>query len=314
MDNIVILFGGPGGEAEVSKLTAKSVEKAIIELEIPYSMLEFNLNTWVNDLTVLKPTFVFIAMHGSPGEDGTVQTELEKLNLPYNGSDARSSALAINKSEAKKLFLKAGVGVAKEYLFENANQIPFNPLNSNIQTPAVFKPNTGGSSVGIEVIMDEDQWSEAIHRIKKSQKIQTESILAEEFIPGRELTIPVLNDEALGVMEIISDVHEFYDYSAKYDVGGSQHIYPAPIATEVIQEAEKLALKAHKSLGCSGVSRVDFRYDEEKKRLAVLEVNTLPGMTSTSLVPEVAKHNGISFSSLISWIIEDGKCKQKVKN
>ncbi|MFT7432605.1 MAG: D-alanine-D-alanine ligase [Alphaproteobacteria bacterium] len=313
-ENIVILFGGPGGEAEVSRNTAKSIETAMVDLDLTYSTLEFCPKTWVHDLISLKPTFVFIAMHGSPGEDGTVQAVLTSLQLPYNGSDMRSSTLAMDKSIAKKLFATQGLDVAKEGFISENQAIPSDLSALSVDLPAVFKPNNGGSSVGIEIVRSQNEWPAAFERLSAAQKENKTNWLVEEFIHGRELTIPVLGNKTLGVMEITSDGHNFYDYSAKYEVGGSQHIYPAPIATEVRKEAELLALKAHKSLGCTGVSRVDFRYDEEKNRLVVLEVNTLPGMTATSLVPEVANYNGISFSSLISWIIEDGKCRQKDKN
>ncbi len=313
-ENIVILFGGPGGEAEVSKSTAKSIEKAMLELQLSFCKLEFNVGTWVEDLIKLRPSFVFIAMHGSPGEDGTVQAVLESLNLPYNGSDMRASALAMDKSVAKKIFSASGLDVAKEELILTDDNLPEDISHLNVSLPAVFKPNNGGSSVGIEIVRSANEWPKAFERLSMAKKMNPSALLMEEFIHGRELTIPVMGSKALGVMEITSDGHDFYDYSAKYEVGGSQHLYPAPIATEVRKEAELLALKAHKSLGCTGVSRVDFRYDEKANRLVVLEVNTLPGMTSTSLVPEVAKHKGMSFSQLISWIIEDGKCKQRNKN
>lgn len=312
-EHVVILFGGPSVENDVSKLSAKAVEKAYMELGISYSMLEYQTISWVEDIQKLKPTFVFNAMHGVPGEDGSVQAVLDELQLAYNGSDAKSSTLAMNKSLSKKALNNAKLPVAKEFLLQKGQPIP-NIIETGLQFPLVVKPNNGGSSVGIEIILTTDDWPKAKKRLEVFIKKDPQAMLFEEFIQGKELTVPVFFDKTYGVMEIMTGRHEFYDYASKYNAGGSHHIYPASIATEVQIEAEKIALQTHKTLGCGGVTRVDFRYDEEGRGLVILELNTLPGMTNVSLLPDVAIRNNIPFTQLVLMMMKDGQCTHQQKN
>lgn len=312
--HVVVLFGGPSAESEVSKMSANAVEKAYAEMGINYTMLEYKTDTWVSDLTKLEPTFVFIAMHGTPGEDGSVQAVLDGLNLPYNGSGMEASVVAMNKSLTKKVIERIQLPVAKEFLLPKGEALPSEMAQTGLNFPLVVKPNNGGSSVGTEIVMSANAWPEAQERLKEFLKASPQSMLFEEFIEGRELTVPVFFDKTLGVLEITAEGYEFYDYASKYTEGGSQHIYPASIATEVKQEAERIALETHKALGCSGITRVDFKYDEEGRGLVVLELNTLPGMTDKSLVPDVAKHNNISFADLVMMMMKDGQCAHKAKN
>jgi D-alanine-D-alanine ligase len=292
-------MGGPGGEAEVSRNSAKSMATALDNLGVPYTCLEYT-DTFIADIQALNAVdFVLIAMHGSPGEDGTVQQALENIGLPYNGSGVKASMDAMDKSLAKVSFAEYGLDVAKEYLV-TTDILPESVHDFPLPMPFVIKPNDGGSSVGVFIVTKEDIYKEALLYFNPSERL-----LCEEFIAGQELTVTLMGERVLGVMEITSEGFDFYDYESKYSVGGSGHIYPAQIATDVQQNMEELALKAHNSLGCSGVTRVDFRYDKEQNRIVVLEVNTLPGMTSTSLVPDMAAHNGMSFEEVVTWIIED---------
>lgn len=313
-EHVVVLYGGPSHESDVSKMSAQAVEKAFKNLEIPYTMLEYKTQSWVDDIQKLKPTFVFIAMHGTPGEDGSVQAVLDELNVPYNGSGMKSSVLAMNKSLSKKALKSVQLPVAKEYLLKKGEPFPEDIKKIGLDFPLVAKPNNGGSSVGTEIVMSANAWPQAKERLISFLKDNPQDMLFEEFIEGRELTVPVFIDKTYGVMEITTGVHDFYDYTSKYTEGGSHHTYPASIATEVAKEAELMALKIHKTLGCSGVTRVDFRYDEEGRGLVVLELNTLPGLTQKSLVPEVAAHNNISFTQLVTMMMKDGQCTYQQKS
>jgi D-alanine-D-alanine ligase len=202
--------------------------------------------------------------------------------------------------------------IAKEFLLPEGEEFP-GFEETDLEFPLVVKPNNGGSSVGIEIVMSAKDWPSAVERLTNFIEQNPQDMLFEEFIKGKELTVPVFIDKTYGVMEISTAGHGFYDYTSKYSDGGSHHIYPASIATEVQEEAEKIALEAHKALGCTGVTRVDFRYDEEGRGLVILELNTLPGMTDKSLVPDVAAHNNISYTQLVSMMMKDGQCTHQQK-
>ncbi|MAI07485.1 MAG: D-alanine--D-alanine ligase [Magnetococcales bacterium] len=313
-EHVVVLYGGPSAETEVSKMSAQAVEKAFIEMGTSCTMLEYKSGEWIAELKALNPTFVFIAMHGTPGEDGSVQAVLDELNLPYNGSGMEASVVAMNKSLSKKVLERVQLPVAQEYLLKKGAGLPSTVTHTGLDFPLVVKPNNGGSSVGTEIVMSANAWPAAKERLTKFLEAAPQDMLFEEFIDGRELTVPVFFDKTLGVLEITTEGYEFYDYTSKYSEGGSQHIYPASIATEVKEEAERIALETHKALGCSGITRVDFKYDEEGRGLVVLELNTLPGMTDKSLVPDVAKHNSISFADLVKMMMKDGQCTHQLKS
>jgi len=313
-EKVVVLFGGPSHESEVSKMTAQAVQKAYKGLNVECEMLEYQVATWVKDIQDINPTFVFNAMHGTPGEDGSVQAVLDELGLPYNGSGMQSSIVAMNKSLTKKVLASLNLPVAGEFLLTKGCDFPAEITTTGLDFPLVVKPNNGGSSVGTEIVMSANAWPAAKERLQEFLKKSPQDMLMEEFIHGRELTVPVFVDKTFGVMEILTGAHDFYDYESKYAEGGSRHVYPAPIATEVAKEAERIALETHKALGCSGITRVDFRYDAEGRGLVVLELNTLPGMTETSLVPEVAMHNDITFPELVMMMMKDGKCTHQGKN
>jgi D-alanine-D-alanine ligase len=240
-------------------------------------------------------------LHGRPGEDGTLQGMLEILAIPYSHSGVLASALAMQKDVAKELFRAAGIPVAEGLVatrFEAAKQ-------HLMPRPYVIKPIAEGSSVAV-FLVKEDQRNPP-QELYREDWAYGDRVLLEKFIPGKELTCAVMGEEALGVIEIVPTVR-FYDYEAKYAPGGSKHLLPAPLSDLVYQQVRTLALAAHRALGCRGVSRADFRWDDTVEGtggLVCLEVNTQPGMTETSLVPELAAYAGISFPELAAWMVED---------
>ena len=295
LQKVAVLCGGTSEERPVSLNTAKSVCTALEELGLTYFKFDPADENWQQQLTEYSPDFVFIALHGGDGEDGVVQAVLDKMGYPYNGSNSLASSRAMDKPVAKQFFQQAGLNVAKEKVY-NAENLP---ANSPLPLPVVVKPSDGGSSFGVTIVKNESEWQTAVEKAANSG----DKIMVEEYIPGREFTVTVMNGKSLGVMEIVPELGEFYDYDAKYAEGGSTHLYPAKVNEEIYKKCEDWAEKAHNCLGCSGITRADLRYDENTGTLAILEVNTLPGMTSTSLVPDMAKANGYSFSELIKHII-----------
>lgn len=293
---IVVLYGGPSKESAVSKSSAESVFAALKEIHEDIQMLEYT-DKWMDDLKFIKPAFVFNAMHGKPGEDGGVQAVLDELSLPYQGSGMIACVKAMDKQLTKQVLENVNIETPKGVAYPMGHMpedLPF--------YPAFVKPNSEGSSVGASLIHNKQEWQAFL----KEDLFEQDDLLVEEYIKGQELTVGVLGDASLGVMLMRPKHTEFFDYKAKYTKGETEYIYPAPIATEVYGKAEEWAVKAHKSLGCSGVSRVDFLLEEEKNRLVILEVNTLPGMTSTSLVPKMAAGKGMSYTDVLVWMIEDG--------
>ena len=256
-------------------------------------------------LTELKPDVAFNALHGPFGEDGTIQGILEYLGIPYTHSGVMSSALAMNKEMAKKIAKLAHIPVAESKVlnrFQIGNEHPMKP-------PYVVKPVNEGSSFGVVIVQEGQEHPPQI--IGSKDWRYGETVMVERFIHGREFTCAVMGDVALGVTEIIPVGHSFYDYDSKYVAGGSKHECPAKLSPKIYQKIQMMALKAHQAIGCRGVSRSDFRYDDrfsEEGEVIWLEVNTQPGMTPTSLVPEIAAAAGHSFGELLSWMVEDASC------
>ena len=245
------------------------------------------------------PDVVFNALHGRGGEDGTIQAILNMLQIPYTHSGLLASAVAMDKPMAKSVFHDAGLPVAEGRVARREEIV----AGSVMAAPYVVKPTNEGSSVGVIIVRDGE------NRVIRDEELNDE-MLVERFIPGRELTVAVMGDRALGVIEIVSR-GTWYDYDSKYAAGGSEHLYPAPIHPAVYDEACQIAVTAHRALGCRGVSRSDLRYDDtagEPGQLYLLEVNTQPGMTPTSLVPDLAAANGINFGSLVTWLVENARC------
>jgi D-alanine-D-alanine ligase len=238
-------------------------------------------------------------LHGRPGEDGTLQGVLEVLGIPYSHSGVLASALAMHKGYAKAIFRAANIPVAEDVVasrFEAAKRHLMAP-------PYVIKPMAEGSSVGVFIVSEDH--SNPPQELYRDDWAFGEEVMIERYIPGKELTCAVMGDRALDVIDIVPTTR-FYDYEAKYASGGSRHVLPAQILPNVYQEVRRLALAAHKALGCRGVSRADFRYDDRGTgKLVCLEINTQPGMTETSLVPELAAYTGITFDELVRWMVED---------
>ena len=240
-----------------------------------------------------KPDVVFNALHGRYGEDGCIQGLLNILDIPYTHSGVLASALAMDKPVAKSVMAAAGIKVAEHKIVSQEELI----AGSVMEPPFVVKPFNEGSSVGVHIVMEGDNYQPGEEEWNFGR-----TVMIEKFIPGRELTVTVIGDRALAVTEITT-WQDFYDYDAKYAEGGSTHVVPAEIPKDVYDEALRISLLAHQSLGCRGVSRADIRYDGTE--LYMLEVNTQPGMTPTSLVPEQAAHLNISFNELVSWLVEN---------
>ena len=302
MKDIAVLLGGISAEREVSLATGAQVVAALAEAGFQPRAIEVgaDLGALIAALTNSRPDAVFNALHGRFGEDGCIQGVLDWLGLPYTHSGVRASALAMDKAAAKALFSAAGLPVALHREITAPELEAADPL----PRPYVLKPINEGSSVGVSIMQAGDNRRAEIARGWKHGRI-----MAEEFIPGRELTVAVMGDRALTVTEIGTHL-AFYDYEAKYADGGSRHTLPAAVHPDVARQAMYVALAAHQALGCRGVSRADFRYDDtsgEPGRLVLLEVNTQPGMTRTSLLPEQAAYCGIAFPALCRWLVEEAR-------
>ena len=301
---VAVLMGGFSSERPVSLASGEPCADTL-EAE-GYDVTRIDVTREVGSvLAELKPDAVFNALHGPFGEDGTVQGILEYLAIPYTHSGVLASALAMNKIQAKKIAKAAGIPVAESKVVDRFTIRDKHPMPA----PYVVKPVNEGSSFGV-VIVKEDQ-SHPPQIIASPEWKYGDAVMVERYVYGRELTCAVMGDVALGVTEIIPEGHSFYDYDLKYVPGGSKHECPAKISPNIYQKIQTLALKAHQAIGCRGVSRSDFRYDDrhsENGELIWLEVNTQPGMTPTSLVPEIAAQAGHSFGELLSWMVEDASC------
>jgi D-alanine-D-alanine ligase len=302
--HVAVLMGGFSSERPVSLSSGNACADAL-EAE-GYKVTRVDVGRDVATvLTELKPDVAFNALHGPFGEDGTIQGILEYLAIPYTHSGVMSSALSMNKEMAKKIAKLAHIPVAESKVmsrFAIGNEHP-------MKTPYVVKPVSEGSSFGV-VIVKEDQ-AHPPQVIGSKEWKYGDTVMVERFIYGREFTCAVMGDVALGVTEIIPQGHSFYDYDSKYVAGGSKHECPAILSPKIYQKIQMMALKAHQAMGCRGVSRSDFRYDDrfsEDGEIIWLEVNTQPGMTPTSLVPEIAAAAGHTFGELLSWMVEDASC------
>ena len=299
--SVTVLMGGWSAEREVSLASGAACADALNDVGYDVTQVDVsrNLKTLIDALKP-APDVVFNALHGRFGEDGRIQSLLDILGLPYTHSGVLASALAMDKQSAKALFAARGIPCPEGKLLtiaEIGDSMPLNP-------PFVVKPNNEGSSVGVMVIRQGD------NRVTFDNWPYGDDVLVEQYIDGRELTVAVIGDRALGVTELRPNV-AFYDYEAKYTDGKTEHLCPAPIPDEITELAMEYAVLAHRALGCRGVSRSDFRYDDTESspgRLYMLEVNTQPGMTPLSLVPEQAAHAGMSMSDLVAWMVENATC------
>lgn len=297
--HVAVLNGGWSAEREVSLRSGKACADALVRQGYRVTRVDVGRDI-ASVLTTIKPDVALNVLHGRPGEDGTLQGLLEILGIPYSHSGVMASAVAMQKDYAKTLLRAGGVpvpGGMAASRFDVAKEHPLPP-------PYVIKPLAEGSSVGVFLVTEAH--AHPPQELYREDWAFGDTVLVEPYIPGKELTCAVIGDRALDVIEIVPTVR-FYDYEAKYVPGGSKHVLPATILPKVYQEVRRLALAAHLALGCRGVSRADFRYDDrlEEAGLFCLEVNTQPGMTETSLVPELAAHAGITFDELVRWMVED---------
>jgi D-alanine-D-alanine ligase len=302
--HVAVLMGGLSAEREVSLRSGEACAAAL-EAE-GFKVTRLDVDRKVSEtLTRLRPDVAFNALHGRFGEDGIMQGILEMLQIPYTHSGVLASALAMQKDRAKDVLCAAGVPVAKGVTVDRLQAAKQHAL----PPPYVVKPLNEGSSVGV-LIVRADQ-THPPQQLTSSEWCFGEKVLIESFIAGRELTCAVIGDKAYDVIEIRAADGGWYDYDAKYAKGGSIHILPANLKGFVYQNVQELALVAHRALGCRGVSRTDFRFDDSPGgtgELVVLEVNSQPGMTETSLVPEIAAFAGLSFGELVRWMVEDASC------
>ena len=295
--HVAVLMGGWSKEREVSLVSGAAVATALKDTGFQVTEIDVHQDAAAL-LTQLYPIpdKVFNALHGRFGEDGCVQGFLNILGVPYTHSGVLASALAMDKPMSKRVFKEVGITVADHQILtrEQLSQTVFG------SKPHVIKPLNEGSSVGVNIIYEGDKYTPA----EKGWPFGSH-VMAEQYIPGRELTVAVMGERALGVTEIKTG-HPFYDYDAKYSDGGSIHQVPAQLPQDIYDEAMRISVLAHKTLGCRGISRADMRYDG--KDLYLLEVNTQPGMTPTSLVPEQASYANISFENLVVWLVEHAEC------
>ncbi|ACK52381.1 D-alanine/D-alanine ligase [Methylocella silvestris BL2] len=302
--HVAVLMGGLSAEREVSLRSGAACAKALEAEGFRVTTLDVDRDI-AQKLAALRPDAALNALHGRYGEDGVIQGVLEMLAIPYTHSGVLASALAMQKDRAKDVLRAAGVPVA-----EGVTIGRFEAAKAHVMTPPyVVKPLGEGSSFGV-IIVRADQ-THPPQELTRDDWAYGDLVLVERFVAGRELTCAVIGDKAYGVTEIRAADGGWYDYDAKYKAGGSIHILPANLKEFVYQNVQELALVAHRALGCRGVSRTDFRYDDTPQgtgELVVLEVNSQPGMTETSLVPEIAAYAGISFGELVRWMVEDASC------
>ncbi len=298
---VAVLMGGWSAERHVSLSSGEACAEALKRAGFNVVPIDVQRERIVSILQDLKPDVAFNALHGKWGEDGCCAAVLETLQIPYTHSGVLASSLAMHKEKSKIIFREAGIPVAESKLVDLETVAASHPMPA----PYVVKPVAEGSSVGVHIVLSSSNGPASM--VLEQKEIFGEQAMVERFIPGKELTCAVVGDVALGVIDIVSNASSWYDYKSKYAPGGSKHILPADIPKDVYRKCQQYALMAHKALGCRGVSRADFRYNDTVKdgELILLEVNTQPGMTGTSLVPELAQHAGHTFEQLVTWMVND---------
>lgn len=301
--HIAVLMGGFSSERLVSLSSGRACADALENVGYRVSHVDVGRNI-ASVLADLKPDVAFNALHGPYGEDGTIQGILEYLQIPYTHSGVLASAIAMDKGQAKIIAAAAGVAVAPSRVMKRFDIGQHHP----IEPPYVVKPVREGSSFGVVIVKPDQRFPPQV--LVSPDWKYGDDVLVERYVGGRELTCAVMGDTVLDVCEIVPEKgFQFYDYDSKYAPGGSKHVCPAKISSNIYQNIQRMALTAHQALGCRGVSRSDFRYDEGGDGTLVwLEINTQPGMTSTSLVPDIAKVSGRSFGDLVRWMVEDASC------
>jgi D-alanine-D-alanine ligase len=303
--HVAVLLGGWSAEREVSLDSGNGCAAALERAGYRVTRVDAGRDI-AHVLSELKPDVAFNALHGRWGEDGCIQGVLEVLGIRYTHSGVLASSLAMNKERAKDIFRTVDLPVADSVEIDR-----FEAAKAHVMPPPyVVKPVTEGSSVGVLMVKEDNEHPP--QQLYSDDWPYGDHVMVERFIPGRELTCAVMGDRALGVIDIVSAT-KFYDYEAKYAPGGSKHILPAQIPQDVYELIQEYSLRAHNALGCRGVSRSDFRYDDGEDgtgELIILETNTQPGMTGTSLVPEIAAHAGYSYEELVDWMVKDASCNR----
>jgi len=293
---IGVLMGGMSVEREVSIKSGEAISSSLYRLGYLQKTIDVDKDIAIT-LRREAIDVAFIALHGRYGEDGTIQGLLDVMQIPYTGSGVLASAMGMDKIASRRIFLSQGLSVPPYHVLHREVDLSFDPDRLSFGFPVVVKPSSEGSSVGVSIVPEPKGLDEAL----KEAFRHGPRILIEKFISGKEVHVGILGDRALGAIEIKPKT-EFYDYTAKYVAGMSEHLYPAPLSTGLYEKVLASGLQAHKVLGCSGYSRVDFLIDAEEN-LYLLEVNTLPGMTETSLMPEMARGAGVDFDALVEEIL-----------
>jgi len=295
----VVLMGGISAERAISLITGKACSLALKKKGYKVFQVDAKGN-FLKKIKILKPNFIFNALHGKFGEDGFIQQILENLKIPYTHSGVISSSIAMDKVLSKFIFKKSKILTPKYFVLNQRSKLNIkNQIKKNkLKFPLVFKPTNEGSSIGVSICKKYDQLIEIIRRNKKYK-----DVMIEQYVPGQEIQVAVMGNKPLGAIEL-RPKRKFYDYKAKYSKSAkTQHIMPAPISKKKYIEVLKIAKKAHKKIGCRGITRSDFRF--YKNKFYLLEINTQPGMTALSLVPEIARFKKISFENLVEWIAKD---------
>ncbi|WP_353277505.1 D-alanine--D-alanine ligase [Wolbachia endosymbiont (group B) of Villa cingulata] len=303
---IAILSGGFSCEREISLMSGKAVKKALDSLS--YNAIEIDVDSNIaQKLKKTNPALAFIALHGPYGEDGCIQGLLEILGIKYTHSEVMASAVAMNKVMSKHIFHSLNIDTPRGYVISREDVLK---NNIKVDYPYVLKPINEGSSIGVHMIFSHEDYLE----LKNNSSTIMEKMIIEEYIPGIELHTAVLLNEAIGTMEI-RPKNKFYDYEAKYTDGFAEHIFPAKIPDNIYRMTLEHALKVHQFLGCKTVSRSDFRYNPQNNTLKMLEINTHPGFTELSLIPEIAKlTKGIDFNELIKIIVKDSLHHKNIRD
>ncbi len=301
--HVAVIYGGWSAEREVSLSSGVECIKALREKGYQVTEIDATRDL-AAQLTAIdpKPDVIFNALHGRWGEDGAVQGLLEIMDIPYTHSGVRASAIAMDKMSAKAMFMEYDIPCAR-HVWVTRDEIA---KGAALPPPYVLKPNNEGSSVGVEIILTAEEEQNMLAR----DWVHGAGVMQEEFVPGREVTVAVKDGEAMEVIEILTGNHAFYDFESKYAQGGSEHVVPADISNDLRTKLRQNAEAAYRALGCRGIARADFRYDPKHDRLAILEINTQPGMTPTSLVPDAARHDGFSFADIVAWMVEDASCER----
>jgi D-alanine-D-alanine ligase len=306
-ERVAVVMGGDSAEREISVRTGSEVVRALNSLGYDAHSLDFD-ERFLDALRTLKPDIVFIALHGPGGEDGHVQALLEYLSIPYTGSGLEAAALSMDKHLTKKLLAAEGLPTPVWDLFDlTGGTLPLLP--GSLDLPLVIKPRFEGSSAGVTIVHTHEEWTNAMLDASKSYA----QILAEEYLLGREFTCAVLGEEALPIIEIVANRDGFYSYGAKYEPGGSTHIVPAPIDEDLAARLQMLALSAHRLLGLRDYSRSDFIVTPDG-RPHLLEINSLPGLTPVSLVPDACAAVGISFEALIDRLVGYARARADLRD